>query len=167
MFQVDKAGNMASVAVLTNDGSKLAGPEFIQYSAQLPGTITMACVDGWRYGSFLEWFGINKINMFQWWIGLGKVKLSLGTTMSRKIYASKRCSRTTVTTMYFLMCFHSRCSRPSLCSNWTCLNNYRHLLSFKNTSQVRVWLESLVGSTSMFQTWPTIAKLQKHCYPTM
>jgi len=31
---VDKAGNMASVAVLTNDGSKLAGPEFIQYSAQ-------------------------------------------------------------------------------------------------------------------------------------
>ena len=32
--QVDKAGNMASVAVLTNDGSKLAGPEFIQYSAQ-------------------------------------------------------------------------------------------------------------------------------------
>mmetsp|Transcript_56460 Transcript_56460/g.105867 ORF Transcript_56460/g.105867 Transcript_56460/m.105867 type:complete len:618 (-) Transcript_56460:83-1936(-) len=31
---VDKAGNMASVAVLTNDGSKLAGPEFVQYSAQ-------------------------------------------------------------------------------------------------------------------------------------
>eukprot|EP00913_Durusdinium_trenchii_P026417 g24785.t1 len=31
---VDKAGNMASVAVLTNDGTKLAGPEFIQYSAQ-------------------------------------------------------------------------------------------------------------------------------------
>jgi len=31
---VDKAGNMASVAVLTNDGSKLTGPEFVQYSAQ-------------------------------------------------------------------------------------------------------------------------------------
>mmetsp|Transcript_51828 Transcript_51828/g.93048 ORF Transcript_51828/g.93048 Transcript_51828/m.93048 type:complete len:611 (-) Transcript_51828:15-1847(-) len=31
---VDKAGNMAAVAVLTNDGSKLTGPEFLQYSAQ-------------------------------------------------------------------------------------------------------------------------------------
>ncbi|CAJ1394873.1 unnamed protein product [Effrenium voratum] len=31
---VDKAGNMASVAVLTNDGSKMTGPEFVQYSAQ-------------------------------------------------------------------------------------------------------------------------------------
>ncbi|CAE7499600.1 PAPP5 [Symbiodinium pilosum] len=31
---VDKAGNMASVAVLTNDGTKMAGPEFVQYSAQ-------------------------------------------------------------------------------------------------------------------------------------
>lgn len=31
---VDKAGNMAAVAVLTNDGTKLAGPEFLQYSAQ-------------------------------------------------------------------------------------------------------------------------------------
>ncbi|CAE7765662.1 pph-5 [Symbiodinium sp. CCMP2456] len=31
---VDKAGNMASVAVLTNDGAKMAGPEFVQYSAQ-------------------------------------------------------------------------------------------------------------------------------------
>ena len=31
---MDKAGNMASVAVLTNDGTKMAGPEFVQYSAQ-------------------------------------------------------------------------------------------------------------------------------------
>lgn len=31
---VDKAGNLAAVAVLTNDGTKLSGPEFIQYSAQ-------------------------------------------------------------------------------------------------------------------------------------
>mmetsp|Transcript_116001 Transcript_116001/g.323074 ORF Transcript_116001/g.323074 Transcript_116001/m.323074 type:complete len:642 (+) Transcript_116001:82-2007(+) len=31
---VDKAGNLASVAVLTNQGGKLQGPEFIQYQAQ-------------------------------------------------------------------------------------------------------------------------------------
>eukprot|EP00933_Yihiella_yeosuensis_P005597 TRINITY_DN110141_c0_g1_i1.p1 TRINITY_DN110141_c0_g1~~TRINITY_DN110141_c0_g1_i1.p1 ORF type:complete len:643 (-),score=139.68 TRINITY_DN110141_c0_g1_i1:335-2218(-) len=31
---VDKAGNMAAVAVLTNDGSKLSEPQFIQYTAQ-------------------------------------------------------------------------------------------------------------------------------------
>jgi len=31
---VDKAGNMAAVAVLTNRGKQLQGPEFLQYSAQ-------------------------------------------------------------------------------------------------------------------------------------
>merc|ERR1719284_1160022 len=31
---VDKAGNRAAVAVLTNTGGKLAGPEFVQYDAQ-------------------------------------------------------------------------------------------------------------------------------------
>ena len=45
--EVDKAGNMASVAVLTNDGSKLAGPEFIQYSAQ-PLELQVGKV--WRWG---------------------------------------------------------------------------------------------------------------------
>ena len=43
---MDKAGNMASVAVLTNDGSKLAGPEFIQYSAQPLG----CCGWLWMFG---------------------------------------------------------------------------------------------------------------------
>ncbi|CAE8599886.1 unnamed protein product [Polarella glacialis] len=31
---VDKAGNLAAVAVLTNTGSQLQGPEFLQYAAQ-------------------------------------------------------------------------------------------------------------------------------------